>query len=238
MTKLIIADEVYKRYPALRIGIVIATDIQVRESDPDLVQLKRLVEERVKAQGFTVSSLTKHPFIASWRWVYKSFGADPRRYRPSAEAIVRRVMRGEAIPRINTAVDAYLVVECAHLLPIGGYDLQPVVGDISLRFSPGGERFVPLGKTEPEFTDQGEVVYSDDKRVLTRQWNHRDCDETKITTATKELALFVEAAETVVPTESLGLATGELAETLQSYCGGKVHSFIATARDGLVYELT
>jgi DNA/RNA-binding domain of Phe-tRNA-synthetase-like protein len=249
--RLIIAQQVYERHPALRIGIVVAKGVEVRYRDPDLEQLKRLVEEQVRVRGLTPAALERHPSIASWRSVYESSGADPSTFQPPAEATIRRVLEGGIPYANNTVEDLLRVVTCAHFLPVGGFDLREITGDIVLRFSEGGEPFI-LPRTQsgggrgsyvkwtppPELTRPGEVVYSDDQHVLTRHWNWQHWHGVAITTQTRDLALFVEGPEIVITSESLQLATDELAASLHDYCGGEISSFVASARDGLVYELT
>ena len=107
------------------------------------------------------------------------------------------------------------------MLPCGGYDLEKVQGDITLRFSSGSEPFNPLGGGVLEETNPGEVVYSDSKAVLTRKWNFRDADSTKITSSTKNVALFSEAAMTQIPTEAISSFTEKLKLYLEKFCGGK-----------------
>lgn len=65
---------------------------------------------------------------------------------------------------------------------------------MQLILSSGDEPFRPIGAAEGSFetTKKGEVVYRDDTRILTRAWNHRDCDETKIQDETVDFAIFVE----------------------------------------------
>ena len=69
-----------------------------------------------------------------------------------------------------------------------------MTGDLRLSVSAGDEPFQPLGSSDPsaEKTKKGEVVYLDDARVLTRAWNHRDCEPTKIADTSTEFAIFVE----------------------------------------------
>lgn len=243
MPKLVIADEIYQQYPTLRIGMVVAAGIRVRKQDPELEQLKRLVEARVKRQGFTTSTLMQHPFIAFWRSMHQKLGIEMEQNAAPVEAMIRQVLEGGQIPHFNTAVDVYLTTASAHFLPIGGCDLQKVEGDIVLRISPGNEPFVPfegessVGAKPKNRTEPGEIVYSDDLRVLARSWNWWHCKETSITTETTHLALFVNAPEWIIPTGTLESVVGELEETLQGYCGGQTKSLVVAASDKLTYDI-
>ena len=224
--------EVLDRYLEAHIGVLVAEDIEVAHSDPGL--------ERVKATALTAAEekiggepATRHPFIASWRQMYRSFGTKPGDYRPSAEALVRRALKTGGLPTINTAVDAYNAVSLRHLIPMGGFDLDHVVGDIRLRFSAGGEEFTPLGSDKTELTYVGEVVYADDERILTRRWNYRDCDVTKITEGTRNAVLFADGPEGV-PRSAVEDALHDLEGLLRDVCGGGYRSCVAWADENEV----
>jgi len=117
-------------------------------------------------------------------------------------------------------VDAYNAVSVRHLVPMGGFDLDRVKGDIQLRHSEGGEAFTPLGPAAQEETYPGEVVYADEERVLTRRWNYRDCDETKITVETVNVAMFADGSP-LIPRGVLEDALMGLEALLRASCGGE-----------------
>lgn len=209
----------------MKIGVLAGRNVRVGEHDQNLGDLVYRIILEVK-DGFGSGPVTRHPFIASWREMYRSFGTKPGDYRPSAEALLRRVIRGRDLPRINTAVDAYNALSLRHLMSMGGFDLDRVEGAISLRFSRGGETFVPLGASVPEETYKGEPVYADEARVLTRRWNHRDCDHTRITKETVSLVLFVDGSGEM-PRESVEMAVNDLKSLLSRFCNGEYASAIA-----------
>jgi len=117
---------------------------------------------------------------------------------------------------INPIVDIYLANQAAHLLPHGGYDLDTLKdAPICLRTSLGGENFYPLNTGE-EQTDPKEIVYSQNNNILTRKWNFKDCDSTKITEETKNFVLFVELPSDDVPMEVLSQTMSDLVFSLDN----------------------
>jgi DNA/RNA-binding domain of Phe-tRNA-synthetase-like protein len=62
--------------------------------------------------------------IRAWREAYQAFKVNPKKFKPSAEALLRRVVKGSPVPWISKAVNAYLLAELSYLLPVGGYDLR------------------------------------------------------------------------------------------------------------------
>ena len=81
------------------------------------------------------------------RELYRRFGMDPTRYRPSSEALLRRVRRGEGLPRVNSLVDVANVLSVQFQVPIGLYDVGKVEGDtLTLRIGAPGEGYAGIRK--------------------------------------------------------------------------------------------
>jgi DNA/RNA-binding domain of Phe-tRNA-synthetase-like protein len=91
-------------------------------------------------------SVLESPQILATRAAYKALGKDPARYRGSAEALLRRVISGKGLPRINAVVDIINLVSVESRLPIGLYDLAHVNGDIVFRAGRAGETYKGIGK--------------------------------------------------------------------------------------------
>lgn len=219
-----IDSRILSAYPEVKIGVMVGIDVDVEEMSPALEDYKRrVVMDTIERMGSR--SVTQNTFIRSWREMYRSFGTRPGDYRPSAEALLRRVLKRRVLPCINTAVDAYNTLSVKHLIPMGGFDLDRTQGDLALRFSEGGENFLPLGASSPEETYRGEPVYADVVRILTRRWNHRDCDETKITLETRKLVMFVDGSGDI-PRRNVEDALRELSSLLGDFCGGDYDSAI------------
>jgi DNA/RNA-binding domain of Phe-tRNA-synthetase-like protein len=81
------------------------------------------------------------------RELYRKFGVDPTRLRPSSEALLRRIQKGEALPRINSLVDVANAMSVQLQVPVGLYDLGKVVGDeLVIRLGDKGESYEGIGK--------------------------------------------------------------------------------------------
>ena len=91
-------------------------------------------------------AVLESPQILATRAAYKALGKDPARYRGSAEALLRRVIAGKGLPRINSVVDIINLVSVESRLPIGLYDLAHVSGDIVFRAGRAGETYKGIGK--------------------------------------------------------------------------------------------
>jgi DNA/RNA-binding domain of Phe-tRNA-synthetase-like protein len=220
-----IDTRILSRYPEIKIGVLMGRNVRVYQNNPLLEEYKvSVIQNTIEELGS--KPLTEHLFIRSWREMYRSFGTKPGDYRPSAEALLRRVLKSNELPMINTAVDTYNLISIRHRIPIGGFDQNQVIGKIKLRFSEGMEPFSPLGASNMEETYPEEVVYADDSRILTRRWNYRDCDETKITENTSRFVMFLDGSEQI-PIGVVKLALRELLSSLKQYCGGQYSTYIA-----------
>jgi DNA/RNA-binding domain of Phe-tRNA-synthetase-like protein len=58
------------------------------------------------------------------RRLYHALGIDPSKHRPSSEALVRRILLGKDIYRVNTAVDSANLASISHHRPVGLYDVD------------------------------------------------------------------------------------------------------------------
>jgi DNA/RNA-binding domain of Phe-tRNA-synthetase-like protein len=85
--------------------------------------------------------------VARARELYRRFGLDPTRVRPSSEALLRRLKKGEPLPRVNSLVDVANALSVQLQVPVGLYDLDKVKGDeLVLRLGADGEGYTGIGK--------------------------------------------------------------------------------------------
>lgn len=116
---------------------------------PTTPEMARAIDEcaaRV-ADAFEIPDINKRPAIAATRAAYKALGKDPNRYRPSAEALCRRAVKGVEIYRISNLVDLINVLSLQTGYSIGGFDLDKIEGDaLTLGRGREGEEFEGIGR--------------------------------------------------------------------------------------------
>lgn len=223
--KFIIEDDIFRVFPDLRIGVVLGRGLRIRKRPKELDNLiednrKKLLK---RMENKKPTDLTN---IKSWCETYRQMGLDQEKYIPTLEALVRQVIKGDTLPIINTAVNAYLAAALLTILPINGFDLAAIHGDIRLRVSRGGEMFKPREGEKVEFTAPGEIVYSDAKAILTRHWNFRDCDCAIITENSTLIVLSSEAALKDISTQDLIETLCKIIEYESAFCQGTYSTFI------------
>jgi lysyl-tRNA synthetase class 1 len=195
-----IHDDVLAQFPDLHIGLAVISGVRVMACHADLDALKAITAEQIAAryQGVNLGSVER---VKAYRDLYRAFGADPGKRNPSAEALLRRVVRDRALPTINTVVDAYNLTSVEAVVPMAAYDLGAVRLPLELRFAQAGEVLHPIGGGGPLAAEPGELVYADQTRLVCLDLNYRDADATRITAETTDVLLLVDGFGEVKPEE-------------------------------------
>ncbi len=145
MYNLTVSPDLLSRCPRYRVAAVYAEVANTPYSEGlwqeinDFTQTLRATE--------TADSIKQHPAILATREAYRRLGKDPSRYRPSAEALRRRLLRGLELYRIDTLVDLINLVSLRTGFSIGGFDADKIQGtDLCLGVGRAGEPFEGIGR--------------------------------------------------------------------------------------------
>ena len=219
--KLLITDSIFDDFPELVLGVVILHNIDNSQDRAEISEMLRQAEAALPGK-FGNTPVIEHPYIATWREAYRKFGAKPKNYPSSVENLTRRVLNGATIGHINNLVSLYNTISLRHILPVGGEDLDKIVGDVLLTRASNNEPPVfLLGESEARPPHAGEIIYKDDAGAICRRWNWKEADRTKLTQETKNAFLVIEAL-VPVPRATVETAIRELADFVKQYCGGTV----------------
>ncbi|MER6624005.1 MULTISPECIES: phenylalanine--tRNA ligase beta subunit-related protein [unclassified Streptomyces] len=218
MTTFRISPAVAGAFPDALIAVVTATGLRGGDPWPATTAALEDLEAQL-ADGTWRPADENDPRIEAWHAAYRSFGTNPRRIRPSVDALGRRMAKRGTLPRINPAVDSYNAVSVRHGLPSGAFDLDHVTGDVEIRHADGGETFTPLGEPDAvENPKPGEIIYTDTTDVLTRHWNHRDAHRTRVTEDSTHVAFVLETVAATRDGHLLKAAADDLRTLLQPHC--------------------
>ena len=147
-------------------------------------------DARLDAQLTRVEqALREHPptDVAAVRTMYKRIGLDPTKTRPSSEALLRRVRKGDPLPRVNSLVDICNWCSVEFQLPYGLYDAAHVHGDITLRLGLAGESYPGIRKDDVHVA--GRLTLADDQGPFGNPTS--DSARTMVTTATERAIVLV-----------------------------------------------
>lgn len=152
--------------------------------------------------------------IAAVRTMYKRVGIDPTKRRPSSEALLRRVRKGEPLPRINSMVDVCNWCSLEFQLPYGLYDAGRIDGDVVLRLGRPGESYAGIRKDDVHV--EGRIMLAD--RIGPFGNPTSDSARTMVTTATTH-ALVVVFAPVQIDARRLEHVLSVTAERMREFAG-------------------
>jgi DNA/RNA-binding domain of Phe-tRNA-synthetase-like protein len=193
--------------PVVRAGLLWWTGARVVEREPRLDPLLASAEARVRA----------HPPVesAAVRTMYKRLGLDPTKTRPSNEALLRRVRKGQPLPRINALVDIINWCSVEFQLPYGLYDLAHIAGSVTMRLGREGEEYAGIRKDVVHVA--GRLTLVDDTGPFGNPTS--DSARTMVTTATTG-ALVVIYAPVETDAARLAHVLDTTAARIADICGG------------------
>lgn len=203
---LIIEECVGDAAPDLQV-IMIEAEVTNMPTTPQLKEeLDALAAKTAAAYG--LPDINKRSGIAATRAAYKALGKEPNRYRPSCEAMCRRIVKGMGLYYINNLVDLINLLSIASGYSIGGFDLDKIDGD-TLRLGAGeeGEPFEGIGRGGLNI--QHLPVYRDNTGGIGTPTS--DNERTKLDLDTKRLLMCINIyGEEMSPDDTIALATGLL----------------------------
>lgn len=173
------------KFPELAICVGIINGVRNEKDNIHIQELKKTVYSEVKSK-YNVETLKDDPVVRAYRDFYWKLGIDPTKTRPSGEALLRRVLRGDAFPRISTVVDAYNLASMQSIIPISDFDKDRLASPFQVRFAKNGESFTGIGMEKPLSLTEKMLVLADGKQVLCI-YPYRDAEATKITEQTKNV---------------------------------------------------
>jgi DNA/RNA-binding domain of Phe-tRNA-synthetase-like protein len=185
MTEIRIAPELKAKCPNVALGCVEA-EVKTETTPAGLDETLRAFEERVAKLPEPRAVLEASAIIAT-RVSYKALGKDPARYRGSAEALLRRLIAGKGMPRINSVVDVINLVSVESRLPIGLYDEARLEGAIEFRAGRTGETYKGIGKYDLNL--EGLPLFADAKGPHGSPTS--DSERTMVTEATKRVLAII-----------------------------------------------
>ena len=169
------------------VGACVEADVVNTPYSEGLWQEINALEAAFRAE-LTTESLKDIPSIAATRRIYKKCGKDPSRYRPASEALIRRMLQGKELYKVDTLVDLINLASIRFGYSIGGFDADKFVGEaLTLGVGREGEPYEGIGRGQINIA--GLPVYRDaEGGVGTPTSDH---ERTKITLATRRLVVLI-----------------------------------------------
>lgn len=212
--EIIVEDRIETVCPSF-VGACVEADV---ENSAYSEELWKLIDEQCEnfRQTLTTDTVKDISAIAATRRVYKACGKDPSRYRPSSEALIRRVLQGKQLYQIDTLVDLINLASITYGYSIGGFDAGKFSGDtLSLGVGREGEPYEGIGRGMLNIA--GLPVYRDAIGGVGTPTS--DNERTKMGLATRRLVALVNGYD---GNEETVRATAQLIIRLvERFCNGR-----------------
>lgn len=175
MKKIKIDNELLKVCPEIQLGCIQYSANVVKENRELWNQINTIINEI--SQDMTIDEIGSQKNIKDSRELYRKIGKDPHRYRISSEALIRRILQGKGLYKVNNVVDANNLISIISKLSVGSYDIDKLGDELSFRIGKKGESYKGIGKdiinTEnlPVFADEngayGSPTSDSEKAMIT-----------------------------------------------------------------------
>lgn len=142
-----INPEITEVVPDFKIGIIHYNNITVSDSPQMLKGRLQLFQEQLYFD-MEDKDLTDFPGLLEWKLAWKALGADPNRYRPSAEALYRRVRKQNYLAPVNSAIDMNSFLSLQYEIPLGLYDSAQIEGPVEIALGTAEDRYFGLNNRD------------------------------------------------------------------------------------------
>jgi DNA/RNA-binding domain of Phe-tRNA-synthetase-like protein len=157
------SDAIREKINGMRLGLLAVSGAEIhKKSDFVTTEFEKLDHE-IRAE-FQSSAPAENEVVSAVRRMYRRIGWEPTRYRPSSEAMIRRILKGIGLYRINNFVDLGNVASTRRHLPMGLYDLDKIQSEI--RVDVGREDEAYQGISNPEIHAEGKLILRDDAGIF------------------------------------------------------------------------
>lgn len=207
--------EIVIQIPGVRLGIVESGGVAVAPADSALVRETDEVCTAIR-QRFTLESLAQYEPILAVRAMFRAWGLDPSKYRPSSEALLRRIVQGKGLYQVSNVVDAGNLGSIETGWPYGIYNRAAIQGQVGLRLGLESEKYEGIGRRVWHLA--GRPVLADALGPFGSPIS--DSTRTQVTEATREI-LAVIYAPANAPISAVKAAAERLAQRLQIHASAQ-----------------
>jgi DNA/RNA-binding domain of Phe-tRNA-synthetase-like protein len=216
----------------LSTAALVARNVDNTHIKPDLIAYRRQVAGQL-ADYWKNRSAQAHPVIEEYHRVHHQFGQlqEP----PAPQKLINNLRRNRDLTSSSALVDCYNLVSAKTLLSIGAHDLDKLALPITLRIAGPGDRFVPLGETEPREVT-GEFAYIDANRSIICRADVLQCEGSKTTRDSRDVVFFFQGNK-LLPATVMLKGIWLLSEMVTRFCGGATEVVSFFAAQSLVHEV-
>ena len=204
-------------FPDLHVLVGRVENVTVRSHVAELEAFKGEVIEEIRG-SYSRETVKDNLTFRAYRDFFWKIKVDPTKTRPAAEALIRRVLRGRPLPKINSLVDAYNLASMKSEIAFAAFDADELGDSLLMRFACEGEEFLGIGMAKLVHLTGSEVVIADNGKLVAI-YPYRDAEEANITQKTRNV-LFIACGVPGIDEEKLRLALDLSFKFVTRFCGG------------------
>lgn len=160
------------------------------------------------------------PVLEGFNILHDNVGVKRRKNIPASENLIRLLVKRGDMFCINRAVDIYNIISIESKLALGAHNMDKTEGNVTLRFTDGTEKYVPLGQSEPAAIAPHEYCYCDDSNEVLCRLEIRQVNKTAVDEDAVNVFYIIQGNE-ATPDELLTETAQKVIDTTVKYCGGK-----------------
>jgi DNA/RNA-binding domain of Phe-tRNA-synthetase-like protein len=180
--------KVKEKFPDLRVSLLTVKDLKIKKETPKLEEFKKVIVQEIKTT-YALETLKDNETFRKYRDFFWKIDIDPTKIRPASEALIRRILQGKPLPKINTGVDAYNIASIKSGIPLAAFDEGTITGELTMRFSKDGEEFMGIGMKKAKILTGKEIIVADESRLIAI-YPYRDADFSKIMPSTENILVM------------------------------------------------
>jgi len=212
--QVVIEDAVREKFD-IRVGTAELKGLRQNEKENSEISREIAAVEAELKSKYEIDEVKDIGTLRRQRDFFWRLGVDPTKVRPASEALLRRILANNGLPRVSAIVDAYNLASVKTLLTFSAFDLVRIEPPLSVRFSREDEVVTLIGNRKTKLTCK-EIVLTDSAKILC-VYVHGDVDATKVTDSTKDVLLVAYG----IP----GMSKAELKEGM-SVAAGYITRFV------------
>jgi len=189
-----VADDARTKLSGLSIGHILFSEVKNGKSHKAVDAELEIISTAARARFKTTEEISADETLKAVRAIFSAAGTDPTKDRPSGEALMRRIIRGEGIYRINDVVDLNNLVSLETGFPCGVYDAANLSGE---------EMIFGIGKTGEGYESIGGKRVNAEARIISNDAQGifgspvADSKRTAVGTSTTTILMLIYAPKAV-----------------------------------------
>lgn len=159
------------------------------------------------------------PILEGFNILHDNVGVKRRKNISASENLIRLLVKRGEVFFINQAVDIYNLISLESKLALGAHNIDRTDGDVTLRFTDGSEKYMPIGQIEPTPVAPHEYCYCDDSNEVLCRLEIRQVNKTAVDENAENVFYIVQGNE-ATPDELLTETAHRIIDLTTKYCGG------------------